>query len=1051
MAQLANLVASTDTDTLRVDLATGGSHTSGLSGNSNISNSSNSAIPTNALDAKEFPSIDAWLDACIAQGVPGKIGSGTYVVDGDPRYAPMGIYGYGDTQPKFIAEKADAWLYVKDSNVTIDNVAFEGFGNVLVGAVELTDGKPFHNTTDAGFNRVDTDKGALAMDVKGSVLEVSPDVTITNSTFVNVNNVYTFVSDTTQAGKVEFHDNKAVGTWGLVDINSPLWTEVNATGNEWSDATGARAQPSAKNNGYQTGFKIGTEKNIVIDGHTTKLDISNNYAHNIDSYSASSDYNAAVFADVRGAISGDRGDNSISFNDIVKLKGVLGQEDSNAIYAKAWGLVIEGNHIVDSGADYVSAAKNGSEATGILVKPLRDGVAKDIEIINNVFEDMPVVKAGMVKDLPVIKLSEAVGHSSISGNTFIGGGNLSSSDNAGIIRYYGTLEKLEVVGNKFVDVQMAKDAQAIVFNQLTKYGTVELEVSNNSATLTDGDYSANASWIGFTSKVPGKYVVGYNTLGDDHVMLSDRPGLPAQPLEPASAPVLIGNVTVSTKATLELSDDRFSIDNGKLYLQEAYVDDLKNGSAIELVLVAREGAGWSAVVLHVGAKGTSQSKFEYGLKNIADVRENSTTEIRVATIDMTDIDANARFDVSDSRFMVRDGGVYLKQGSSLDYEQAAQVDLKITAHIGDVDLVRTVEIDVLDVNEAPTALTLRNVQALPGSQNVVASLSAARAAPADTRVADVIVEDPDSNAQFKTYHFETSDSRFIVRDGGLYLKAGATFDPVKDAAVNVKVTADDGTFQIAASVKVEGTSAPELPPSPPQPDGLHGTESRDVLSGTSGGDVIFGHGGQDALNGGAGDDVLIGGEGADQLIGGAGRDTASYQSADAGVTVDLMKTNANQGEAKGDSYASVEDIAGSQFDDRLSGTHGANTIQGGDGNDQIFGRGDSDVLMGGAGDDYLAGEGGNDRLEGGMGNDTLNGGQGGRDVFVYQTADWGNDKVVAFEQGLDKFDMRGTGLDFEDLHISQVSAGTMIAIDGGHSILLEQIMASQVTTLDFMF
>ena len=43
----------------------------------------------------------------------------------------------------------------------------------------------------------------------------------------------------------------------------------------------------------------------------------------------------------------------------------------------------------------------------------------------------------------------------------------------------------------------------------------------------------------------------------------------------------------------------------------------------------------------------------------------------------------------------------------------------------------------------------------------------------------------------------------------------------------------------------------------------------------------------DTLEGAGGDDTLVGGPGADRLDGGAGTDTASYRSADTGVSVNL--------------------------------------------------------------------------------------------------------------------------------------------------------------------
>ena len=989
-------------------------------------------IPSNALDAKDFATLDAWLDACVEKGVPGKIGSGTYTVDGNPRYSPVGIYGYGDTPPKFISENVDAWLYIKDGDVTLNNVAFEGFGKVLVGAVALSADAPFHSTTDYAFDKVDTRQEALAMQVKGDVHEVGPDVTITNCVFIDNESVFTFVSDTTQMGKVEFVDNVATGTWGLVDVNAPLWTEVVATGNEWSDATGDRAQPTYKSNGVQTAFKIGTEKTIVLDGHYTKLDISGNEAHDIESYSGSSDYNAAVFADVRGAIAEERGDNSISFNNIARLKGVLGQEDSNAIYAKAWGLVIEGNHITDSGADYVNDKKNGSETTGILVKPYRDGIAKDIEIINNVFEDMPTVRAGMKSDLAVIKLSEAVGNSSISGNVFIGGGNQSSSDSAGIIRYYGTLEKLEVKSNKFVDVDVADGAQAIVFNQLTRYGAVDLEVSHNSAERTFGtDYAADASWIGFTSKVPGTLTTGYNMLGSHHQMISDRVGKPALPEDPISSDdLLVGHVSIPSGARVELSDDRFHVTDGKLYLNAAYIDDL-GSSAIELVVVGRQTTGWSAAVLKVSSQGTTQTSLTYALTNVASITENSSDAIKVTTVDLSALKAATTYDVSDSRFVVRDGAVYVKSGSVFDYEKEAKVTLQVTANIGDVALAQNVAVNVTDVNEAPTAFSVTNTKPL-----ISASV-------AGTRLADLAIVDPDTNPAFKNYKYTTSDARFYVKDGGLYLVEGAAIDYAKASTVNVHILASDGTYQIASDVQIKID--------PTATGGIYGTSGVDRLIGTNNSDHIHGLAGNDRLSGGGGDDMLNGGAGQDKLVGGLGSDTASYADAVDGVKANLMKAVTNQGEAAGDSYSSIENLSGSAFDDTLSGDNSANILTGGAGNDKLLGYGGADVLLGGDGNDYLAGHGGGDILNGGRGADTLDGGEGGADMFIYDIADWGNDVITKFEDSRDKIDMRGSGIHFEDLHIGMTAGGTLITGPAGNSIFLELTQASEVTVSDFLF
>jgi len=150
-------------------------------------------------------------------------------------------------------------------------------------------------------------------------------------------------------------------------------------------------------------------------------------------------------------------------------------------------------------------------------------------------------------------------------------------------------------------------------------------------------------------------------------------------------------------------------------------------------------------------------------------------------------------------------------------------------------------------------------------------------------------------------------------------------------------------------------------------ENLSGSSYADRLIGDGKTNVLNGGAGDDVLEGGDGDDVLIGGFGADRLIGGTGSDTASYAGAKVGVVANLLKSSVNTGDAKGDTYSSIENLAGSSYADRLTGDVKAN------------------VMDGGAGDDVLSGGAGNDRLIGGAGFDDLYGGAGS-DRFVFRSA-----------------------------------------------------------------
>ncbi len=136
-------------------------------------------------------------------------------------------------------------------------------------------------------------------------------------------------------------------------------------------------------------------------------------------------------------------------------------------------------------------------------------------------------------------------------------------------------------------------------------------------------------------------------------------------------------------------------------------------------------------------------------------------------------------------------------------------------------------------------------------------------------------------------------------------------------------------------------------------DKLYGTNSANVIDGLDGHNIIKGYGGNDTLRGGTGSDTLHGGTGADKLIGGDGRDTASYSGATTGVTVSLANPGINTGEAAGDTFVSIENLTGSDFDDVIYGDGGANTLNGRAGNDKISGGAGADRLTGGLGADWF--------------------------------------------------------------------------------------------------
>jgi Ca2+-binding RTX toxin-like protein len=214
-------------------------------------------------------------------------------------------------------------------------------------------------------------------------------------------------------------------------------------------------------------------------------------------------------------------------------------------------------------------------------------------------------------------------------------------------------------------------------------------------------------------------------------------------------------------------------------------------------------------------------------------------------------------------------------------------------------------------------------------------------------------------------------------------------------------------------------------------DTITGTEDGDRVFAAGGDDRVFGLGGDDELNGGAGNDLLDGGPGGfDNLNGEEGADTLTLATSDiGGVASGGAGDDALFGS---DQVFTFSDLKGDAGNDTLNaGAAGAN-LDGGDG---------ADRLVSGVGDDQMVG-----------GRDEFFSLDGDEDLFVYGAGGWGTDTLFDFEDGADRFDLRGSGLTFEDLVITNEDFQTTITSAQGTIFIFESFgQPVEITAADFIF
>lgn len=165
------------------------------------------------------------------------------------------------------------------------------------------------------------------------------------------------------------------------------------------------------------------------------------------------------------------------------------------------------------------------------------------------------------------------------------------------------------------------------------------------------------------------------------------------------------------------------------------------------------------------------------------------------------------------------------------------------------------------------------------------------------------------------------------------------------------------------SVRLVGGKSNDIIYGGPSGELIEGLLGHDHLYGNDGDDTIHGGEGNDKLYGGNGNDIIYGGGDADEIDGGDGFDTLVFKAVDfqttmvvphaglVGVDANLLIGTGNLGEAKGDTFANIESLYGTEYSDTLVGNYKYNRLLGFGGNDYLTTFNNTAFLYGGTGMD----------------------------------------------------------------------------------------------------
>ncbi|RLV60291.1 retention module-containing protein [Parashewanella curva] len=275
-----------------------------------------------------------------------------------------------------------------------------------------------------------------------------------------------------------------------------------------------------------------------------------------------------------------------------------------------------------------------------------------------------------------------------------------------------------------------------------------------------------------------------------------------------------GDSLTITGATVDAAQGTVTIDNGQLVFNP--VANF-NGTATISYIISDGNGGTDTATVTVNVNAVNDDPTDLTLSNTS-VAENAVGAI-IGAVGVNDVDDGDThtYSVSDDRFEVINGQLKLKDGQSLDHETADSLQITITAtDSGGLQTQQTFTINVGDVNETPTDLTLSNTSVAENTAGAI--------------IGAVGVNDVDDG---DTHTYSVSDDRFEVNNGQLKLKDGQSLDHEETDSLQITITAtDSGGLQTQQTFTINVGDSDEIPPLAPTVNSQVTNDTTPTISGT---------------------------------------------------------------------------------------------------------------------------------------------------------------------------------------------------------------------------